>query len=379
MTILRGAQVVMLKNDKKDGFCDGTQAVVTKINVEAATDDRGTHKDIFTKCGAVKVASVEVTFITPAGLLKTATVLPVMFDAEVHGVRFGGRCQFSFALSYAMTVFKAQSLGLHNIIINLWGDFGDAHAYTALSRAKNSGGLLIVWREPKKSSRLTFRDAATLPADGPCRDAFLKDYLDPDNTSGLNKVNEDAVRWIMAHDGSFVSGIPGVSRSHVLAYVDVIQAMMAHSAGAAPARLVSGVRDGLAFAFHDMPLPSGGADKRGRVDRRRAAVVAAPGAAVPGPALPVAMAGIAAAVVAAPAAAFPFAALPVPAMVTADVMLVPVATIPAAVGQLLVPLPPAPALPTPAPGAPGHPALAGSPYPWVHPRRSPVRFPFLLL
>jgi ATP-dependent DNA helicase PIF1 len=124
LKLKRGAQVMLLKNNKDLDLHNGSRGVVVELGNQATNDE----------------CFVTVRFLDGC----THTFRRHAFDYKGAGGRLEAvRHQYPFALAYAMTIHKAQGSSLDYVCIDLDGCFAYGQAYVALSRACTLEGLQI--------------------------------------------------------------------------------------------------------------------------------------------------------------------------------------------------------------------------------------------
>ena len=78
------------------------------------------------------------------GLEITTEVMPHMFETESLGKGVAWREQIPLKLAWAVTIHKSQGLSIDSLEVDLTDCFAVGQAYTALSRARSTKGLLIL-------------------------------------------------------------------------------------------------------------------------------------------------------------------------------------------------------------------------------------------
>jgi ATP-dependent DNA helicase PIF1 len=90
--------------------------------------------------GVVVDASQSTIMVKFEGVQQTTAIQLMKFDVD----RDASRVQFPLMLSFALTIHRAQGLGLKYVEVDLAGVFEYGQAYVALSRAKNIAGLRVL-------------------------------------------------------------------------------------------------------------------------------------------------------------------------------------------------------------------------------------------
>ena len=154
-----GAQVMLLKNlDVERGLFNGATGVVKKLVPNKSQPDG--------------IGAIEVDFFGVSG-----GAVEVQRVTEQYSVRDGvfvERVQFPLAMSYALTVHKAQGLSLNCVVADLGKEvFKAGMAYTVLSRLRKLEGLYLldferssVWADRKavfEYNRLRAKYEPSLP------------------------------------------------------------------------------------------------------------------------------------------------------------------------------------------------------------------------
>ena len=129
-----GAQIMMVANDKKGRWVNGSLGKITKV--------------LAGKKGESDTVIVE---------LEDGTEVPVepytweMFKMEYNPATdrlqtqvVGSYTQYPLALAWAITIHKSQGKTFNNVIIDFgWGTFAHGQAYVALSRCTNLEGIVL--------------------------------------------------------------------------------------------------------------------------------------------------------------------------------------------------------------------------------------------
>ncbi len=117
LQLKEGAQVMLLVNKKEQNLHNGSRGVVVSLGL-----------------------SIAVRFLD--GSLHHFP-LHLFEYKDARGELEGSRSQYPFALSYAMTIHKAQGSSLDYVVVDLNGCFAEGQAYVAVSRARTLEGLEI--------------------------------------------------------------------------------------------------------------------------------------------------------------------------------------------------------------------------------------------
>lgn len=123
LKLREGARVMMLVNDKKQGFSNGslgTVSCITDISVEVELDHGGT-------------ATVEKH--------KWHSYKYTVDKGKVTKKETGSCLQFPVTLAWAITIHKSQGLTFDNIVIHAKSIFSPGQIYVALSRCKTLEGI----------------------------------------------------------------------------------------------------------------------------------------------------------------------------------------------------------------------------------------------
>lgn len=133
-----GAPIIILRNlQPKEGLCNGTRGIVTKIT---------------TRVLQVRVLDGDTVMIPRIKLISTDLELPF----NLH------RLQFPVALSFAMTINKAQGQSFATVGIDLRNEvFSHGQLYVALSRGRNVNSVKCLFDERNtdfRTKNVVFRD-----------------------------------------------------------------------------------------------------------------------------------------------------------------------------------------------------------------------------
>ncbi len=138
LTLKVGAQVMMIKNDPKKRWINGTLARIKKLNPD----------DII----------VEINKLDYKVTREAWNNIEYVFDritGEFEEKTVGTFKQFPILLAYAITIHKCQGMTLDKALIDLsTGAFASGQIYVALSRCKNLNGIYL--RTPIQPSDIKF-------------------------------------------------------------------------------------------------------------------------------------------------------------------------------------------------------------------------------
>ncbi len=139
-----GAQIMMLNNDSKNRWVNGTLGVITSIEKSLKTD-------------------TDIVFVRLENG-KTEPVEPYKWELfkykwnedlkQIDTEKKGSFSQYPMKLAWAVTIHKSQGKTFDNVMIDLgWGAFAHGQLYVALSRCKTMDGISLI-RPVKKSDVL---------------------------------------------------------------------------------------------------------------------------------------------------------------------------------------------------------------------------------
>lgn len=134
LTLKVGAQVMMIKNDPKKRWINGTLARIKKLNLD----------EIIVEINALDYKVTRESWNNIEYVLDRIT-------GEFEEKIVGTFKQFPIRLAYAITIHKCQGMTLDKVLIDLSaGAFASGQTYVALSRCKNLNGIYL--RSPIKPS-----------------------------------------------------------------------------------------------------------------------------------------------------------------------------------------------------------------------------------
>lgn len=132
MKIKKGAQIMMLNNDSRGRWVNGTVGQIISI----VFDERGEPKTI-----EVKLSDGVKYFVTT----NTWDVYHFYLKGtEIDSKKVGSFMQFPFRIAFAVTIHKAQGKTFDKLIIDIGrGTFAHGQMYVALSRATSLEGIVL--------------------------------------------------------------------------------------------------------------------------------------------------------------------------------------------------------------------------------------------
>jgi ATP-dependent exoDNAse (exonuclease V) alpha subunit len=216
LELKRGAQVMLLTNDRRGRFVNGTIGRVAKISKSADADG----DDIVT----VELPDGEEVDLTP----NTWELFRFQYDAEADRVEseaVGAFTQYPLRLAWAVTIHKSQGKTFDRVVIDIGrGAFAHGQVYVALSRCTSFEGLvlrtpirrghiLMDWRIVGFLTRFQYRKAEeALPLEDKrviLREAIRDGreleivYLKPDDTKSRRRIRPESVEMMEYHGKRF--------------------------------------------------------------------------------------------------------------------------------------------------------------------------------
>ena len=212
-----GAQVMLLTNDRRGRFVNGTIGRVAKITKVPGADDLVT----------VDLPDGEEVDLSP----NTWELYRFQYDAEADRIEsepVGSFTQYPLRLAWAVTIHKSQGKTFDRVVVDIGrGAFAHGQVYVALSRCTSFGGLvlktpirkshiLMDWRIVRFLTRFQYRKAEeSLPAAE--KRALLLEairggreleivYLKPDDTKTRRRIRPETVE-MMEYRGREFEGL----------------------------------------------------------------------------------------------------------------------------------------------------------------------------
>jgi ATP-dependent DNA helicase PIF1 len=167
LTFKIGAQIMMLNNDTKNRWVNGTMGIITTFD----TDEDGN----------------DYVGVQLEGSSKETKVYPFLWevfkfrvvDNQIASEAVGTFSQFPFRLAWAVTIHKSQGKTFDHVVVDIGrGAFATGQVYVALSRCTSFEGLWLKTPIQKSHIRTDHRISAYLT-----NDAYKKaDRADPSNS-----------------------------------------------------------------------------------------------------------------------------------------------------------------------------------------------------
>jgi ATP-dependent DNA helicase PIF1 len=216
LELKRGAQVMLLTNDRRGRYVNGTIGRVVKI---ARPADREAD-DIVT----VELPDGDEVDFTP----NTWELYRFRYDAEADRIEsepVGAFTQYPLRLAWAVTIHKSQGKTFDRVVIDIGrGAFAHGQVYVALSRCTTFEGLVLRtpirrghiimdWRIVRFLTRFQYKKAdEALPLAE--KRVLLKEairvgreleivYLKPDDTKSRRRIRPEAVEMMEYHGRTF--------------------------------------------------------------------------------------------------------------------------------------------------------------------------------
>jgi ATP-dependent DNA helicase PIF1 len=209
-----GAQVMLLTNDRRGRWVNGTIGRVTRI-VRVKDED-----DIV----SVELPDGERADLSP----NTWELFRFRYEAEADRIEsesVGSFTQYPLRLAWAVTIHKSQGKTFDRVVIDIGrGAFAHGQVYVALSRCTSFDGIVLKtpirkghiwmdWRIVRFLTRFQYRKAeAALPA--AAKRALVLEairegseleivYLKPDDTKSRRRIRPEAVEMMEYHGRTF--------------------------------------------------------------------------------------------------------------------------------------------------------------------------------
>jgi len=209
-----GAQVMLLTNDRKGRFVNGTIGRVAKIHKVPGADD----------IISVDIPDGEQVDLSP----NTWELYRFRYEAEsdrIESESVGSFTQYPLRLAWAVTIHKSQGKTFDRVVIDIGrGAFAHGQVYVALSRCTSFEGIVLKtpirkshiwmdWRIVRFLTRFQYKKAEeALPA-ADKRVLVLKAirdgreleivYLKPDDTKSRRRIRPEAVEMMEYHGRTF--------------------------------------------------------------------------------------------------------------------------------------------------------------------------------
>lgn len=211
-----GAQVMLLTNDRKGRWVNGTIGRVARIRKSEDTDG----DDIVT----VELPDGDEVDLTP----NTWELFRFRYDAEedrIDSESVGAFTQYPLRLAWAVTIHKSQGKTFDRVVVDIGrGTFAHGQVYVALSRCTSFEGLVLRtpigkthiwmdWRIVRFLTRFQYKKAEeALPVADKRRILLeaIRDgreleiiYLKPDDTKTRRRIRPEAVETMEYHGKTF--------------------------------------------------------------------------------------------------------------------------------------------------------------------------------
>ncbi len=216
LELKRGAQVMLLTNDRKGRYVNGT---IGRVSAIRRSEDAG-GDDIVT----VELPDGDEVDLTP----NTWELFRFRYDADADRIEseaVGAFTQYPLRLAWAVTIHKSQGKTFDRVVIDIGrGAFAHGQVYVALSRCTSFEGLvlrtpirkghiLMDWRIVRFLTRFQYKKAEeALPAAD--KRALLLEaiaagreleivYLKPDDTKTRRRIRPESVETMEYHGKTF--------------------------------------------------------------------------------------------------------------------------------------------------------------------------------
>jgi ATP-dependent exoDNAse (exonuclease V) alpha subunit len=216
LELKRGAQVMLLTNDRKGRFVNGTIGRVSKIT---KSQDAGAD-DIVT----VEIPDGGEVDLTP----NTWELFRFQYDAKADRIEsesVGAFTQYPLRLAWAVTIHKSQGKTFDRVVIDIGrGAFAHGQVYVALSRCTSFEGLVLRtpirkshiwmdWRIVRFLTRFQYKKAEEALPVADKRALLLEAirdgreleivYLKPDDTKSRRRIRPESVEMMEYHGKRF--------------------------------------------------------------------------------------------------------------------------------------------------------------------------------
>ena len=219
LELKRGAQVMLLTNDRKGRFVNGTIGRVAKITKSSDTDG----DDII----AVELPDGDEVDLSP----NTWELFRFQYDAKADRIdseSVGSFTQYPLRLAWAVTIHKSQGKTFDRVVVDIGrGAFAHGQVYVALSRCTSFEGLVLRtpirkshiwmdWRIVRFLTRFQYKKAEEALPVADKRAILLEAiregreleivYLKPDDTKSRRRIRPEAVE-MMEYRGKRFEGL----------------------------------------------------------------------------------------------------------------------------------------------------------------------------
>jgi ATP-dependent DNA helicase PIF1 len=209
-----GAQVMLLTNDRKGRFVNGTIGRITKITKVADSDDVVT----------VELPDGDEVDLSP----NTWELYRFQYDAaadRINSEAVGSFTQYPLRLAWAVTIHKSQGKTFDRVVVDIGrGAFAHGQVYVALSRCTSFEGLVLKtpirrghiwmdWRIVRFLTRFQYKKAEEALPVADKRALLLEAiregreleivYLKPDDTKTRRRIRPESVEMMEYHGKEF--------------------------------------------------------------------------------------------------------------------------------------------------------------------------------